>query len=263
MDTKSFFSLWYVRVLVILALVGVVVALASYAHLTLREARYVNTGPTTVTVRAEGEVLARPDIGQFSFAVRAEADDAVTAQDQSATAMNEIIAYLTDQEVAEEDIKTQNYNLNPQYRYEERVCPGDSYCPPGERIVDGYVVSQTVQVKVRNLDQAGSLISGVGERGATNISNLQFTIDDETNLKAEARDKAIAKAKEKAQKLADSLDVDIVRMIGYYEDEGRSPIYGAGDDAAMARTESLGAAPDTPVGENRITSNVNITYEIR
>lgn len=262
MDTRSFFSLWYVRALAVLALAGIVLALVAYAHLAVKQARYSNYGPTTINVRGEGEVFAKPDIGKFTFAVRAEGDDAAAAQEQSATAMNEILAYLTEAGVAEDDVKTVGYYLNPKYVYEDRICPVGSFCPPSSPVADGFEVSQTVEVKVRNLDGSGELIAGVGERGATDISSLQFTIDDESNLKAQARDEAIADAKEKAKVLADSLDVRLVRMIGYYEDEGYYPPYYA-SDMAMERSAVGGMAPNMPTGENSISSNVNITYEIR
>jgi hypothetical protein len=263
MDIKSFFSLWYVRTLIVLVLVGLVGSFGAYTYQTLKSAKYQYMGPTTISVRGEGEVLAKPDIGSFSFSVRAEAEDAATAQTKSAEAINTIVEYLKGADVDEKDIKTQNYYLNPKYRYEERVCTSGFYCPPGEAIIDGYEVSQMIEVKVRDLDESGDLISGVGERGATDISGLSFTIDDETVLKAEAREMAIADAKEKAKELANDLGVRIVRMVGYYEEEGYPrPYYGYGGDMAMESKE-MAVAPDMPTGENSIMSSVNITYEVR
>ena len=266
MDTKTFFSYGYVRALVTIILIGIVAALAAYTHWTLTQTKYMFTGPTTINVRGEGEILARPDIGQFSFSVRAEGADAATAQENSAEAINDIIGHLKEGGVAEKDIKTLHYNLNPKYRYEERVCEvGVGYCPPGERVVDGYEVNQAVLVKVRDLDSSGALITEVGEHGATNISSLQFTIDDESVLKAEAREEAIADAKEKARELANDLGVRIVRISGYWEDEGGGypePYYAM--DASM---ESGGVVrktvPDLPTGENTILSRVTITFEVR
>ncbi|MCA9366366.1 SIMPL domain-containing protein, partial [Candidatus Kaiserbacteria bacterium] len=168
MDTKPLFSTWYIRLLIALVLFGACLALMAYTNLATKQAKYDMTGPTTIMVEGQGEVMAKPDIGQFSFSVMAEGADAVTAQDKSAESINAIVAYLSDNGVEEKDIKTQNYYLNPKYRYEERVCPAiNSYCPPGDRVLDGYEVSQTIVVKVRDLDKAGGLISGVGERGAT------------------------------------------------------------------------------------------------
>ncbi len=262
MDTQpSFLSLWYVRVLAVLILVGILTSLAAYTSYTLKQARYGYMGPTTINVRGEGEVFAKPDIGQFSFSVRAEGEDAAAAQNLSAESINKIMDFLKNSGIEEKDIKTSDYYLNPKYRYEDRVCASGFYCPPSEPIIDGYEVSQTITVKVRDLDRSGDLISGVGDNGATNISNLSFTIDDETELKAQARAQAIEKAQEKAKQLADDLGVRIVRMVGYYEEEYPRPFYGYGGD--MAVMESAKAVPAMPTGENEITSVINITYEVR
>lgn len=263
MDTQTFFGQQYARILAAAVLLMALLALGAYAYATVREAKYMYMGPTTINVRGEGEVLAKPDIGTFSFSVLAQADDAATAQSESATAINEIVAYLAEAEVEEKDIKTENYNLNPRYRYEEQVCPANSFCPPSEPIIDGYEVSQMVTVKVRNLDQAGDLISGVGERGATNISSLQFTIDDESELKATAREAAIADAQEKARILAEDLGVDIERMVSYYEEEGYpKPYYGYGLMEERALSQDASISPSMPTGENVVRSVVNITFQI-
>ncbi|MFT5849870.1 MAG: hypothetical protein ACI9H6_000696, partial [Patiriisocius sp.] len=254
MESQSFMGKTYVQVLVALVLLGVIASLASYTHLTLKESKGTFTGETTISVSGEGEVLAKPDIGQFSFAVRAEGVDAVEAQENSAEAINAIIAYLEGADVKEEDVKTQNYNLNPKYRYEERACSFDGYCPPGERVIDGYEVYQNVSVKVRDLDNAGTLISNVGERGATNISSLQFTIDDESALEAEAREKAIVDAKAKAQVLADDLGLKLDRIVGFHENGGGSYEYDRSYAKAEFAEDSFGvqSAPSLPVGENEI-----------
>lgn len=263
MESKSFFSLWYVRALMVLGLIAIVGALAAYANLAMKQARYSNYGPTTINVRGEGEVFAKPDIGQFTFSVRAEGDDAETAQTQSAEAMNAILAYLKEAGVQEDDVKTTGYYLSPKYTYPDRVCAVGMYCPPYEAVEDGYEVSQMVEVKIRNLEQSGELIAGVGARGATDVSGLSFTIDDESVVKADARAIAISDAQEKAEQLADQLGVRIVRMIGYYEEE-MYPMYdyGYGGDMMM-KAESAAVSPRMPMGENSITSTVNITYEIR
>jgi len=264
MNNQSFLSLWYVQALVVLILVGVVTSLFAYTKLTYRESKYGEYGMASINVRGEGEVMAKPDIGTFSFSVMAEGVDAASAQTESATKINDILGYLEESGVEDKDIKTSSYYLNPKYRYETQVCAANSYCPPGNPVIDGYEVSQTITVKVRDLDESGNLISGVGDRGATNISGLSFTIDDEEVLKAEARATAIADAKEKAEKLAEDLGVSIVRIMGYYEDEYYAP-YGAGygGDMMMERSVAKSVSPEMPTGENMITSTVNVTFEIR
>lgn len=267
METNNYLSKGYVQFLLTLILIGVVLALGAYIKLTLNQAEGVYTGDTTITVAGEGEVFAKPDLGQFSFSVMAEAETAEAAQEQSAESINEIMSYLEEAGVEEKDIKTTGYNVYPRYEWEtatDCVFAGDC---DRERVLKGYETTQTVFVKVRETDKAGELISGVGSRGATNISGLNFTIDDETALQAEAREKAIADAKEKAEKLADDLGMRIVRIVGFNEGGNYPVMYaakGLGGDMAMDMEESAAnIAPSLPMGENTITSNVTISYEIR
>jgi uncharacterized protein YggE len=254
----------------IVASVGLmaIIALAAYTYSTLTVTRYMYNGPTSITVAGKGEVFATPDIATFNFLVEAKEIDAVTAQNKSVETMNAILAYLKESGVAEKDIKTENYNLTPQYEYPTIVCPSWGNCPPQpEPKLVGYQVNQTVVVKIRDTKKAGELVSGVGSKGALNVSGLSFTIDDTDTLKAQAREKAIADAKEKGKVLAQNLGARIVRMNGYWEDEGGvpvSPMYGIGGDMAKAERAEVSPQPaELPVGENTITSRVSISYEIR
>lgn len=235
----------------------------------LKELRYIGAGvpaTNTITVSGEGEVFAVPDIATFRVTIREEAKEVQDAQETATEKANAIVAYLRGEGIAEKDIQTADYNVAPQYDYIRSVCT-EGLCPPGRQELRGYQVSQTLIVKVRDTEQAGALLSGVGSLGASNVSGLTFTIDDEDALQAEARGNAIADAQTKAEALAEQLGVKIVRVTSFYENEGdyRYPAaYGLGGaaDSAM-RLESAKAAPEIPVGENKIISNVNVTYEIR
>jgi len=264
MQNQTFVQKTYVQVLLTLILVGVIAALSAYSYLTFKQVGGVYAGEATISVTGEGEVMAVPDVGSFSFGVRGEGEDAVTAQANSATSIAAIVAYLTEAEVAETDIKTENYSLNPRYRFEERVCLSNNFCPPGEQIIDGFEVYQTITVKVRDLDQTGTLIAGVGQRGATDISSLQFTIDDESSLMAQARTEAIEDAKAQAHALAKDLGMELGNLTGFFEEKNQPMYYGndmysrnfAMDDKAME-------AATLPTGENAIKSVVTIMYELK
>lgn len=261
----NFFSTKSSRMLGSLTLLMVIIALGSYASLNFQKVEFINPMPATISVTGEGEVLAVPDIGRFSFSVMAETDSAASAQEESGTKMNEILAYLKEQGVEDKDVKTQDYNLYPRYRYEERHCLGNSYCPPGERVEDGFTVTQTVSVKVRETDKAGAIIAGVGERGATNISGLNFTIDDPEKLKADARAKAIEDAKMKAEVLAKQLNVRVVRMTGYYEESGDyyEPYAFNSKVMAMDMEESAFGGANMPTGEESTMARVTVVYEVK
>ena len=262
---ESFFSKKINQILGSLVLFMLVLALGFYSQYISKKAEYPNMGPATISVAGEGEMTAVPDIGEFSFSVTSKGENANTAQEGSAEKVNAILAFLEENEVEEKDIKTENYNLYPKYRYEQKTCIAGQFCPR-EQVEDGFEVTQTVRVKVRDIDESGTLISGVGDLGATNISSLQFTIDDTDNLKEEARALAIADAKEKAKVLAEDLGVRLVKIVGYHENNRTSypQAYGG---VMMAKAEEMDMAYDEsaslPAGENTIKSVVNITYQVK
>lgn len=255
------------------AVLAVFVAFLAVATIAgLKGLSFIGSGVTasnTISVSGEGEVFAVPDTAEFSVSIQETAKDVKSAQDSATTKANAIIAYLKDAGVEEKDIKTADYSVSPQYEYSQSVCPAASsgvvYCPPGKQTLTGYQVSQTLSVKVRDTDKAGDLLSGVGAKGASQVSGLSFTVDDQDALEAEARDKAIAQAEEKASVLAKSLGVHIVRVVGFSE-SGNYPVpyYAKAVGGAAYDSMSLqSAAPELPVGQNKITSSVSVTYEIR
>jgi uncharacterized protein YggE len=140
------------------------------------------------------------------------------------------------------------------------------YCPPGKSILTGYEVNQTVSVKVRKTEDAGDVLTKVGGLGATNISGLDFVVDDTDAAKAEARELAIADAKEKAKALAKALDIKLVRIVSFNDSSDYPPMYYAMDSMSSVKAMGAGEAavsPRLPVGENKTVSNVTITYEVK
>lgn len=233
----------------------------------LKQFRFIGSGVTasnTISVSGMGEVFAVPDRATFTVTVREEAETVAFAQDEATKKMNAIIDYLKEQGVEEKNIKTVNYSVNPKYDYSQGVCTQFS-CPPSKQTLIGFEVYQTLEIKVEDPKKAGELLSGVGDKGASEVSGLSFTIEDEDALKADARSQAIAEAQEKANALAKELGVTIVRVVGFYEDEGgyMPYAYGRGGEMAMSVGDSKAMAPELPAGENKIVSNVNVTYEIR
>jgi len=230
-----------------------------------KEYRYIGGGvpvANTIAVSGEGEVFAVPDVATFTFSVMDEKETAQEAQDISAGKVNKILEYLTGEGIEEKDVKTTSYNVFPQYDYIRGVC-NEFNCPAGKREFRGFEVRQTVQVTVRDTEQAGTLLAGIGELGADNISGLNFTIEDEEELKSEAREMAIDQAREKAEELADQLDVDLVRVVNFSE-SGPGIYRGAyGGDFAIAVESAAVKAPEIPTGENKISSYVTVVYEIR
>lgn len=221
--------------------------------------------PNTISVSGKGEILAKADIATFSFNVTEESANVSDAQDRAARKINDAVKFLKDSGVEEKDIKTVNYNIYPRYNYIKPI-EKVGVIPPirDNRVLIGYEVSQGVEVKVRKISSAGSILSGIGNLGASNVSGLNFSIDEEDKLKKEARELAIEDARENAKVLAKGLGVKLVRIINFSE-SGYFPIYREKFSSADMSMAVGGASPvpEIPAGEDKITSQVNIVYEIR
>jgi hypothetical protein len=137
-------------------------------------------------------------------------------------------------------------------------------CSGGKNVLTGYEVSQTITVKIRETEKAGDLVTKVGAVGVSNISGLEFSVDDREQFVAEARALAIAEAKVKAKELAKQLGVKLGKIM-YYNEAGSYPMYGEGmgGDNKMTTTAIAPARAELPSGETKITSEITITYEIR
>jgi len=245
-------------VLVVLAVFLFAEALGSFKNLR-------NTDPVynSISVNGEGEVVVIPDVATFNFSVSQDAKLVSDAQEQVTKKMNTILAKLKDLGIEEKDIKTTGYYIEPRYVYTSSIC-SPTYCPPSRQTQDGYTVSHSVSVKIRKTEEAGTALTLVGDEGATNISNISFTIDDPSQVMTEARDKAVEDAKMKAKELAKSLGVKLVRVIGYYDNSGdRNPVPYKEFSLNAVGSASASVTPNIPAGENKVTSNVTVTYEIR
>ncbi len=281
MDSNFFGSLSDVQkkrlfngVLAVVILLAVFLAIKSLSE--LKESSYIGKGvypANVISVSGTGEVLTVPDVASFSFSVTEEGKTAGDAQSKATQKMNAIIDAVKAMGIDEKDIKTISYNSYPKYEYSSSVCPAYStreggapvYCPPGKQVLTGYEVSQSILVKVRETDKAGEVLTKVGGLGASNISGLDFVVDDLDAVQAEARDKAIADAKEKAKVLAKSLGVKLVRIVSFNEGGNYPIMYGMGGmEKSMAMDATMSSVPpQLPTGENKTVSNVTITYEVR
>jgi uncharacterized protein YggE len=262
------------KIVSILLLVGVIYMLV----LTINEfktgqyiGRTVNS-QNTITVSGEGEVLAKPDIATFSFTISEEGKTVAEAQKKATEKLNKAIDAVKKGGVnGDKDIRTLEYRINPKYEYYYQPVPvacTSTFCPETpvkEPKIIGYEVSQTTEVKVRKLEGAGELLTSVGNLGVQYVGNLQFKVEDEDAVKQEAQAKAIKEAREKAERLANQLGVSLVRVANFSESNYSPLYYGRGGVAvdSMSYSEKAVEAPTISTGENQITSNVTITYEIR
>ncbi|MEK7646254.1 MAG: SIMPL domain-containing protein [Patescibacteria group bacterium] len=218
----------------------------------------------SISVSGKGEEVSIPDVATFSFGVTETNKQVAVAQEAATKRINAALAALEEAGIAEKDIKTTSYSINPNYEYTQGVCTMYS-CPPSKSVLIGYEVSQNIDVKIRDIAKAGEVFSTIGALGVDTVNNLAFSIDDIETVKAKARAKAIADAQTKAKELSKQLGVRIVRITSFYDssDDMNPYYYGRGGDMMEASAVKNAAAPMIPTGEQEIVSRVTVTYEIK
>ena len=217
----------------------------------------IQKSENTITVSDTGTVYTKPDLALATASVVTEKKTVAEALQENTKKMNAVIDFVKGQGVEEKDLKTVNFNISPRYEWYE----ANELYPSGRRVLVGYEVSQSLQIKIRDMEKIGAIIQGATDEGANEIGDLQFTIDEEDVLKAQARAEAISKAKAKAEELAKQLGVKLIRISNFSE-SGTVPYYFALEKAVPSEMGGS-ATPQIETGENKIEVAVSITYEIR
>jgi len=243
------------------AVIGVILIFA-YAALSYVNAFSRSIQPSSFrsfSVSAEGKIVAIPDVAQFSFGVKTEGGKNIAdLQKENTKKVNQAIEFVKASGVETKDIKTVNYNLEPRYQYYS--CPREGGpCPPPDIV--GYTVTQTVLIKVRDFKKIGDILSGVIQNGANEVSQLSFAIDDPTLVQNQARNEAIAKAKEKAISIAKAGGFRLGRLLSIEESQGPEPIYRYKTLEAVGGGEAI-PSPVIEPGSQEITITVTLKYEI-
>lgn len=243
-----------------LALVVIALAAVGYAYTYSREINRQYPA-RTFSVDGSAEIDVVPDVAVFSVTVLSEGDKNIAnIQKVNSEKMNAITEFAKEQGIKERDLKTLQYNLNP--RYGSSICTPAGYCPPAT--IEGYTLTQSLEIKVRDTEILSNLLSGVVEKGANTVSDVRFVLDDDTEAKNEAREEAIAKAKDKAKAIAKAAGFRLGELITLYEssDIAPMPYYDAmGGGAAMEL--SAKAAPSIQPGTQPTKVTVTLTYEVK
>lgn len=217
-------------------------------------------------VSAESRVTAKNDIAEFSYGVLIEGGkDISQIKKQSDELTAKIQKTLKDEGVDLKDVKTVSYNLEPRYQnYNCAVSLNSEAAPCKPAEIVGYTLSQTDLVKIRDLSKVDKIVSGVVAGGANNVSQLTFTVDDQTALKTQAKAEAIKKAIEQAKVLASAGGFKIGKIISI-DEVGVSPV---AYDRAMEYSGMMAKAVTPTVsslnsGSGEIVSSVIVRFEIK
>lgn len=239
-------------ILMSLALIALTAWLGAKARTEWRQHDFVGVPieRNTITVSGEGKVVAVPDIAAVDVGAQTIRPTVADAQKENTRIMNGVIDAVKAAGVEGKDVQTTQYQISPHYEYSN-----------GTAKFDGYQVDQTVHIKIRNLDKVSDIIGIAGSRGANQVGGIAFTVNDQEAVQAQAREKALVRAKEKAQALAKIAGVTLRRVVSFEENIGGQPTpypYYAKLDAAASAVQ----APSIEAGSSEFIVTVNVTYEI-
>lgn len=206
------------------------------------------------TVQGTGEATAVPDTALVTLGVNKEATTVEAAQTQVNEIINKITTDLKALGVEEKNIKTTNYSVNPNYDF-----------TGGRQTARGYSVSANIEVRVKPVERANQAIDIATADGATQVGNVTFVVNDETQkqLEDEARKDAVTEAKEKAQSLANAAGIKLGKIIDIQESSSGFPqpmLYRALDLKAESAGSAMPATELNP-GENKVSVTITLSYE--
>ena len=215
-----------------------------------------------IAVSGRGTVAVDPDIAILSLRVEARETTVSEARQVAATAMESARAALTGAGVAEDDIVTRNFSIQPQFTFVERDSALGKY---GESVIIGYIVSNSVEVTIRDLDNVGTVIDEVSEAAGdeVRINGISFGLDDPALYGDTARDLAARDAHGKAELYARILGVELGPVVFLQETGGTSPV--AVPAPMMAFTEdSVRSFAPTQIssGDVDVTASVSAVFAI-
>ncbi len=263
----------------------------------LRSGSGANTG---IWVNGTGKATGDPDLGIINLGVEALADSASEARQMAAVAIDQTIAVLKSNNIDDRDMQTSQFSISPRYNTQEvtrcsepsrEVEPATSGSSMGmpapgspdvvemivvqekegsecrvefERVLIGYEVTNTLNIKVRDLDNMGNIIDGATEAAGDliRVNRVSFTIEDTKPLQNEAREEAIADMLTKAAAMAELAGVELGKLVYLTESGGGSPQSFARIESAAAFGFDSGASSSILAGELDVNVNVQAVFGI-
>lgn len=221
-----------------------ILILAITAMTTLAHAQQIEP---TVGVTGEGKVIVVPDEVTISLGVQTQGKDAAAVKSENDKAVDKVLDFLLKKNIPQNQVQTEYVSLNKNYDYNTKVY--------------NYNASQTISVKLKDLSKYDEIMSGLVASGINSINGVNFGSSKMDTYEAEARKKAVANAKMKAQEYAGVLGQKIGKAVLIAEQGTNTPqpqpMY------KMAMSESMDSSQRTLApGEMTISSKIQITFQL-
>jgi uncharacterized protein YggE len=236
--------------LLVLAAAGLVVTLAGCDAASGLPTPSADSDVRQVTVAGSGEVKGTPDTLNVNASIEAIAPDVTGAMNQTSDRQQAVINALVDAGVDRNDISTSQVSLQPQFSP-----------TTDSTTISGYRASNTIDVKIRQLDAASQALALIVSTGgnATRINSVNYSIDDDSQLVRDARSRAFNDAKDRAEQYAQLSGLTLGKVISISEVAGTQPpvpMPRGGAEMAMAAP-----VPVEP-GQQTVGFSVTVIWEL-
>ena len=236
-----------------------------YAAATARSlAQTASPQSQGIFVSGVGRVSIVPDLALLRLGIQVTDTSVSVAHARAAEAMLAVSNAVKAAGVEGKDIQTQRFSIQPMYRWEEVL--SDRGFRTNEQVLDGYQVTNSVVVKVRDLDAVSTIVDGVAKAGGDDvrIDGISFTVEDSTDAKAQARAAAMRDAVSRAQQLATAAGIALGKPISITESGGfQDPISSFSDGSrGLAMVESSSVSTPIEAGELEVVVNVSAVFAI-
>ena len=215
----------------------------------------ISNQQTGIWVNGTGKITVTPDLATLTLGVSSQTATVAEAQSNAATAMDKIMKALADNGVAKKDIQTNYFNIQQVTRYDDKT---------QTQVVIGYMVSNSVIAKLRDMNNVGVVIDAVVAAGGdlTRINGINFSVEKPDTYNQQVRELALQDAKAKADQIAKVTGVTLGKPTLVSENSA-TPVY-YGQSASLA-SGAAAPAPTTAIsaGELDISLNVQVAYAIQ
>ena len=206
---------------------------------------------TRLDLSVTGEATRVPDLAIVTAGVVTRSAHAATAIQDNADRMNRVIEALKHAGIADRDIQTSSINLNAEYRYPDNQPPQ----------LTGYTATNQLTVKFHDIRSSGKILDVLVAHGVNQISGPNLTVEHPEQALDEARAKAVAEGRARAELYARSLGMQVVRVVSISESGGYAPPPPAPPMPMMARAEA--AYTKIVPGEQQLQVNLSMVFELR
>ncbi len=212
----------------------------------------------TISVAGTGKVAAAPDVAEIRVGVVTQASTAQEALSSNNEAMTRLHAILKERGVAAKDVQTTQIQVSPVYSQPD---PRRQNGPQAEFVpkISGYRVEDTVEVTSRRIGKLGELLDALVQAGANQVHGISFRVNEPEKLLDEARRRAVADARRKAEILAGEAGVVLGAAVKI-RDQGHEP---GPPRPMMGRAMMAAAAMPVAAGEQELVVSVAIDYELK